>query len=724
MGTYNSITMGLYISFVFLIILYTYLYSRYKKHSFLYWLLFWLLSGISYGLSTYVPFTEFNYVVGPLQIFMVAFRAYFLLGATHLSINRTVSRKYLNWTLALAFTLCSIYLGFQDPALILVIALSTAYIGIHFLLAAKRVYRAEQSGVGKTIIIFGLTAYGIHMFDFPIFIMFDLPISLGYMIALFFQHVIAFGVIIMYFDRSIEGLQNIHGIYNSIADNMDEVVFKFQLLPTLKVEYVSPSVRNVLWISQERLYKNPTLLESRVPLLLEGLEKLSSKPVSLVQFRFSFKKSSEISRKLEVKGFLQRTEKKSTLIGVLRDVTKEEFDSLSAAKQEELESIELLAGGFAHDYNNLLASIMGNISLAKLFAREDTELRQYLEDAEQECVKSRDLISKLVIFSKGEISVQEPMDLQQLIRESVKILGQEHPIELNLLAEPFSVKIDRIQILQVMHNLLINAKEASEPNKPIIISCEFTSIADIEQHIQKANYQGLLLGDYKEFDSYIKVSIQNYGEPISKEVRGKLFQPYFTTKARGTGLGLSIVYANVLNHQGLISVSSSEKIPTTFAFYLPITDEEIKQNFAPKLDLPQKPQMERASHHMNGKIALVLDDEEVVLKMIGRMLTKLGYNIHTFETGEEILEKFYELHDKGTFVDLLILDIINLKGKGGIEVMQELKNVEHPFQAIAISGYLDAHGKSEYVEAGFKELLPKPFSFHDLEDLLNKLHQH
>ena len=260
----------------------------------------------------------------------------------------------------------------------------------------------------------------------------------------------------------------------------------------------------------------------------------------------------------------------------IRDVTDRKRMEEQLLKARKLESIGILAGGFAHDYNNLLSGIMGNLSMAQLSISPDHEAFQFIKEMEKATIQARDLTAKVARFAKGGEPIRKSALISPLLKQTVeRVLGESDvKYELSIPDDLWPVEIDVYQIGQVIHNLLLNAVEAisvrregaKEEPEPGIINL---SAENIDMDTQNS----LILKQEK----YLQVSIEDNGIGIPEEDVKMIFDPYFSTKERGSrkgmGLGLSICHSIITRHEGNITVESEEGVGTTFHLYLPALDE-------------------------------------------------------------------------------------------------------------------------------------------------------
>ncbi|MCK4446672.1 MAG: PAS domain S-box protein, partial [Candidatus Marinimicrobia bacterium] len=249
---------------------------------------------------------------------------------------------------------------------------------------------------------------------------------------------------------------------------------------------------------------------------------------------------------------------KSADMVFFRDITERKKLEEEALKGQKLESIGILAGGIAHDFNNILTAILGNITLAKMYAKPEDKVYDRLVRAEKASMRAKDLTQRLLTFSKGGAPVKEIASIVNLVKESVifALTGSDVACKFSIPDDIWQVEIDKGQISQVINNLVINADQAMPDGGTIMINVE---------NINIGKESTLFLNAGK----YVKINIEDQGIGISEKHLNKIFDPYFTTKTKGSGLGLATVFSIIKNHDGLITADSKLGVGTKFSIYLP-----------------------------------------------------------------------------------------------------------------------------------------------------------
>ena len=389
------------------------------------------------------------------------------------------------------------------------------------------------------------------------------------------------------------------------------------------------------------------------------------------------------------------THKNKTIGGVIvafRDVTEKRKMEQELLKADKLESLGLLAGGIAHDFNNILMGIMGNISLAKTEIEHHGDLFDILTEAEKAASRAKDLTQQLLTFSKGGSPIRKAVFIEKLVKETCRfaLRGSNISFEFSSANDLWPANADEGQISQVMNNLIINAKHSMPTGGRIRVRVEN---ARAEEIINRPLSPG----------RYVKITVEDEGTGIPKEHLSKIFDPYFTTKQQGSGLGLSSVYSIIKRHKGHIEVESKLGKGTRFTFFLPASE-----------GLPEKklPKAEGVESH-KGRI-LLMDDEEIIRKVVSRMLKSLGLTATVTAKGEEAVEIYREAFSNGNPFDLVILDLTVPGGMGGKETLQELRKIDPKVKAIVSSGYSTDAVMSEYHSFGFAGIITKPFHLNEL----------
>ncbi|MBW1979581.1 MAG: PAS domain S-box protein [Deltaproteobacteria bacterium] len=384
---------------------------------------------------------------------------------------------------------------------------------------------------------------------------------------------------------------------------------------------------------------------------------------------------------------------------MLTDITEKKRMESQLLHRQKMESIGTMAGGMAHDFNNILTGVLGYASLLKHRLNDRVELQKFAQIIETSSIRAADLVRQLLAFSRGsQPDGFQLISTNRIIRETNKLLESTLPkkveIKLELTSALPLIKANATQIQQAILNLCLNAKDAMPDGGEIRIS---TDIAEIKQN-RSGQYGDLAAKPGK----YVRIKVQDTGTGIPRENLSKIFDPFFTTKevGKGSGLGLAMVYGIVKNANGYIHVESREGQGCLFELFFPVDDREEEQVVE---DLSSSP--------MGGHEAILLvDDEELVRELGKRLLESYGYRILTAADGEEALAI---CRDEGKPIDLVVLDLIMPK-LSGKETLIRLKELRPEVRVVICSGCTPEENDLE-AELGMElPIIEKPFKLEEL----------
>jgi PAS domain S-box-containing protein len=400
---------------------------------------------------------------------------------------------------------------------------------------------------------------------------------------------------------------------------------------------------------------------------------------------------------VEINATCLRTGDDYKILSLVHDITDRKQDEAGRLQVSKLESLATLAGGIAHDFNNILTAIMGNIGLAMLDYQRGEHNRARLQEAEKACLQAKTLARQLLTFAKGGAPVKELVSLGNIIAEAVSFAsrGSQVKCDLSAAADLWAVEADPGQISQVFQNLVINAVQAMPTGGTLEVLGE-------NLEVKAGESQNLNPG------RYVKISFQDQGIGIPEEYLPKIFDPYFTTKQTGSGLGLATAYSIVKSHQGHLGVESRLGKGAVFQVYLPASE----QAFAPPVVDEGKVQQGQ------GRI-LVMDDEDMVRKLLGDALSFLGYEACFAGEGKEALKLFLEGEKTGQNFDAVILDLTVPAGMGGKETLGELLKINPRVKVIVSSGYSEDPVMAKFEEYGFAGVIAKPYRVSEISKVLH-----
>lgn len=395
------------------------------------------------------------------------------------------------------------------------------------------------------------------------------------------------------------------------------------------------------------------------------------------------------------------------LIGTTRDITLRKARDAERALMNErvqandrLSAIGQLAGGVAHDMNNILAAVM---SFASVLANEvdGEQSQQDVAGILRACHRGRELTRNLLGYARGGKYRSERVTLNELIRETQQLLARTIPkgvvLRVELADDLPDVQGDPSQLARVMVNLAVNAVDALEGAGTLVFATREVTLGPEDLGAEQALKPG----------RYVCLEVIDDGCGMSPEVMGKAFDPFFTTKkpGEGTGLGLSMVYGTISNHGGLVRLASPGE-GTTVSIFLPVAPPQVAPRRSPTAEVP------RVEHR--GTLLLV-DDEELLLLAGGRACRKLGYKVHTADGGENALAVYEAQHDQ---IDLVILDL-SMPHMDGIETFRRLRQIDPEVRVLISSGHFREDRAEEIIAEGAAAFLQKPFTAAELSRALS-----
>lgn len=385
---------------------------------------------------------------------------------------------------------------------------------------------------------------------------------------------------------------------------------------------------------------------------------------------------------------------KSILI-VNTDITQKKQLEAQFLRTQRLESIGTLAGGIAHDLNNVLTPILAAVQILQMVVSDDRSQR-ILDLLETNTKRGADLIKQVLSFARGIEGQHTIIQVGHLIREIEKIAKETFPKSIDiqtdmLMMELWPVCGDATQLHQVLMNLCVNARDAMPDGGTLIISAENLFIDE--------NYASLNID--ASTGPYIVISVCDTGVGISPSISDRIFEPFFTTKepGKGTGLGLSTVIGIVKSHYGFVNVYSEVDKGTQFRVYLPATQtSEISSFLASELPKGQ------------GELVLVVDDELAIREITKASLEAYNYQVFTANDGIEAIALYAEYKDD---ISIVLTDMM-MPSMDGQTVIRTLQKINPQVKIIAMSGLASNSAMAQSIGIGVKAFLSKPYTAEEL----------
>ncbi len=414
-------------------------------------------------------------------------------------------------------------------------------------------------------------------------------------------------------------------------------------------------------------------------------------------------------------------------IHLARTLNERRLMERELATARRLESMGILADGLAHDYNNLLSMILGNIAMAKEEMAPGKSTSGFLDDAEEATLKAKDLTHRLMTLSQKSGShkrLRSVKDVLEICAAEFSTIPN-YVFNVNMAGDLWPAEHDSVQLKYAIRNVLKNSIEAMPEGGVLSLEAENVFVTENQGDPNLPDHPG----------AYLKISIRDQGEGIFKRDLEKIFDPYFSTKEtgseRGMGLGLAITHSIIDKHDGYVAVQSNRGKGTTVQIYLPAkptgnlnkagdhwTSEKERKREKTFTASEKRP---KAAGRTTGKRILVMDDEELLRQLVFNMLKRLGHDAVTVTNGDEAVSAYDRAMKENAPFDAVILDLTVKKGMGGRETIKALRRMDPRVKAIVSSGYFNDPVLTSYKDYGFCEAIPKPYQKNDLQQVLKRV---
>jgi two-component system cell cycle sensor histidine kinase/response regulator CckA len=378
---------------------------------------------------------------------------------------------------------------------------------------------------------------------------------------------------------------------------------------------------------------------------------------------------------------------------IYEDITEKKYLEEQLQLAQKMEALGTLAGGIAHNFNNMLMGIMGNVSLALLDTDSTKPQYEKLKNIQNLVESGSKLTSQLLGYAREGRYEVRPLSLNRLVEETSDAFGtakKEIRIIRDLAQDLFTIEADQGQIEQVLWNLYVNAADAITGSGDLILKTS---------NVTNLNMVG------KQYNprpgNYVLLTVTDSGIGMDKKTMNHIFEPFFTTKGvgKGTGLGLASVYGIIKAHDGYIDVESRKRHGTTFKIYLPVSNRKVTG----KAELAQEPVK-------GSETVLLVDDEETVIDVGRQMLERMGYTVLAARSGKDAIE-LYRAHKDA--IHIVILDLIMPEMSGG-ETYDEIKKINPRVKVLLSSGYSKDSRATEILARGCNGFIQKPYTMKGL----------
>jgi len=381
--------------------------------------------------------------------------------------------------------------------------------------------------------------------------------------------------------------------------------------------------------------------------------------------------------------------------GVLRDVTEQEQLEQKLQQSKKMEAIGLLAGGVAHDLNNVLSGIVSYPDIILMDLPEDSPLRKPIQTIHNSGQKAAEIVQDLLTLARRGVSAKSVLNLNDVITEYLQSpeyekLRSYHPdvsIGTNLDKNLLNIEGSSVQLVKMIMNLVSNSAEAQPIGGEITIS---TYNQHVDTPIQ--GYEIVKEGDF------VVLEIKDTGLGIAAEDLNRIFEPFYTKKVMGksgTGLGMAVVWGTIHDHDGYIDVDSTEGVGTTFSLFLPVMREKITNK-----------ELVPVEEYLGAKEKILVVDDVIEQREIAvTILSKLNYSVTSVSSGEEAIT-----YMKDNSADLLVLDMIMDSGIDGFETYRKIKQFHPNQKAIIASGYSETDRVKKSQKLGAGQYIRKPYT--------------
>jgi len=460
--------------------------------------------------------------------------------------------------------------------------------------------------------------------------------------------------------------------FRAVVENIHEVFWMRDVGPD-RVRYVSPNFDQVWGRPGAELMENPLAWFEPVhqedkARVKEKLAELGEGGVFDVEYRIV--RPDGTVRWVRDKAFPVQNEEGRIVrvVGVAEDVTERKMLEAQFLRAQRMEAIGTLAGGIAHDLNNILSPMLMAAGMLKE-SSSDPRSREMLSMVETSARRGADIIRQLLTFSRGASGERAPIELQRLVKEMCTIVRETFPreitLEANVARDAWPVVADVTQLHQVLVNLTVNARDAMPRGGRLGLAVANVTLNEDDRALQAKAKPG----------NYVRVSVKDTGTGIPPEIVDRIFDPFFTTKEveKGTGLGLSTVLGIVRGHGGFVTVDSTVGVGSAFHVYLPAACTATAEMRAPT---------PRPVPVGGGEVVLVVDDEESIRVATRRVLEGHNYRVITASNGKEAVSRFLQEREH---VRLVLTDVM-MPTMGGGSLARALRLIEPKLKVIAMSG--------------------------------------
>jgi PAS domain S-box-containing protein len=510
--------------------------------------------------------------------------------------------------------------------------------------------------------------------------------------------------------RIEQALEQSQQRFNYLTDNLNQGVWFARAQPP-EILYVNPAFERIWGISAERFYENPTLWRDCIHpddrgLITDAYDSALANPTGHdLQRQYRIMRPDGQLRWIHARMVIHRTSTGAvdSLSGITEDVTDARDLEDQVRQGQKMEAVGRLAGGVAHDFNNVMTVILGYSAVLLQELSQNSSARYFLQEIQRAGERCAALTGQLLAFSRKQMLHPVPLDLHRVVRDLMPLLksliGEHITIVLRLDATPRWVQVDAVQLEQVLLNLALNARDAMPHGGTLTLGTRQVSSEEVWGTGKTAG----------KAHTYLRLRVYDTGTGIEPAAKSKIFEPFFTTKpvGHGTGLGLSTVYGIVHQSGGTIAVESGVGQGTTMTVFLPevTPPSPATPSACPEVITPP-----------GTEVVLLVEDESSVRLLTRHILHTHGYTVHEAEDGFHALDL---MHRSALRIDLVVTDIV-MPGMNGKELAGRLRSQFGAVKVLFMSGYSDSTPVTGDEPQGYSAFLQKPFT---PEDLIRKVRE-
>ncbi|MCP4674160.1 MAG: response regulator [Deltaproteobacteria bacterium] len=654
----------------------------------------WGFGTLRYVILVQIPHGVDGWVGATLDHFLLLLSGLLLLYANALFVGKHITRRWAIFTVLATIWLAGSRLLNLHP-LAIAIPPTVVMAALNFQAAIYLLTARSLHGVGKQITGWSFVLLGLNQVNDPLFGSVIGSESWQTLLMPSIGVFVAFGMLLLYFERLkdevIEGEQR----YRLLAENARDVIFRWRLRPTPGVEYVSPSIFQLIGYTPEEFYNDPMKWSEIIhPEDLVGPSKAANgkgMPKQPLLLRLIARDGRIVHSEHQLVPIFDQDGQFSAIEGICRDVSdrvkaEQEREQLAAEllHAQKMEALGSLAGGVAHDINNVLAAVMGVASVMKRHAAPDSKKNRNLEMILSSCARGRDLTRNLLGFAHKGMLRRESISLEQVAGDVVELLRRTLPKRILIeISSPDAVlpaiEGDPTQLEQLVMNLCLNAADAIEGSGIVSIAL--------------AVDQG----------SFVSLRVADTGKGMDEETLEHVFEPFYTTKpsGEGTGLGLTMVHNTARNHGGVVDIESELGKGTVITLRLPAIDAPAPTG---------KPLEKERDMDAKGREVLLVDDERAVLESGEQMLGEIGFKVATADSGRKACAIYGIKHKE---IALVILDV-SMPDLDGVATYKKLKEINPAVIVLFTSGFARETLSLESELDASTKYLQKPFSVDEL----------